>query len=234
MIPAIVAGGIAAANLIGNAIQASNDADRRSEARARLRGQKAALDSDYASVLEDIGKYYTDRGGLGTADDVTSYRTLVTGYNPDDFVYSPDKTFDETYSKTRDDFINPYMQKIIGDAAQQVQHTAAGAGVGRGSGAVEAIAAEVAQKSNDLYREAQQEYKDDRNFEYNKYNDYIAQKQRELDTKRQALDSKINLTGNLAQDYFSVMDAEQADKLKLGQDRRAAQVTYDSAMAGLY
>lgn len=234
MIPAIVAGGIAAANLIGNAIQASNEEDRRSEARARLTGQKAALDSDYASVLESIGKYYADRGGLGTADDVTAYRTLVSGYNPKDFVYSPDKTFDETYSKTRDDFINPYMQKIIGDAAQQVQHTAAGAGVGRGSGAAEAIAAEVAQKSNDLYREAQQEYKDDRNFEYNKYNDYIAQKQRELDTKRQALDSKINLTGNLAQDYYSVMDAEQADKLKLGQDRRAAQVTYDTAMAGLY
>lgn len=234
MIPAIVAGGIAAANLIGNAIQASNEEDRRSEARARLTGQQSALDSDYASTLESIEQYYKDRGSLGTADDVTAYRTLVSGYNPDDFVYSPDKTFDETYSKTRDDFINPYMQQIIGDAAQQVQHTAAGAGVGRGSGAAEAIAAEVAQKSNDLYREAQQEYKDDRNFEYNKYNDYIEQKQRELDTKRQALDSKINLTGNLAQDYYSVMDAEQADKLKLGQDRRASQVTYDTAMAGLY
>lgn len=234
MVPAIVAGGIAAANLIGNAIQSSNEAERRSEARSRLAGQKAALDSDYASVLEGIGQYYKDRGGLGTADDVTSYRTLVTGYNPEDFVYSPDKTFDDTYSKTRDDFINPYMQKIIGDVAQQVQHTAAGAGVGRGSGAAEAIAAEVAQKSNDLYREAQQEYKDDRNFEYNKYNDYIAQKQRELDTKRQALDSKISLTGNLAQDYYDVMDAQQSDKLKLGQDRRAAQVTYDTAMAGLY
>ena len=210
MVPAIVAGGIAAANLLGNVIQSNNDAARRDEMRNYLRGQKSETDTSYEGRLSEIADYYKNRGGLGTAQDVTDYRTAIQGYSPEDFVYSPDKKFDDSYTKTRDDFLNPYMQQIIGDTASQVQHTAAGAGVGRGSGAAAAIAKSVAEKENELFREAQQEFKDDRNFEYNKYNDYIAQKQRELDTKRSAMESKINLTGNLANDYYNVMDAQQS------------------------
>lgn len=233
-VPIAVAAGSALANLIGNGIQSANEESRRSEARQRLQSAQSHTDSQYAAMLNDITNYYANRGGIGTAQDVSDYRSAIQGYSPDSFVYSPDKTFDETWSMSRDDFLNPYMQQIVGDTANQVQHTAAGAGLGRGSGAAQAIAQAVAEKNNELYKEAQQEYKDERNFQYNKYNDYIAQKQRELDTKRSALENKISMTGNLANDYFNVMDSQQSDLLKARQDRIGTGVTYSTAMAGLY
>jgi hypothetical protein len=48
------------------------------------------------------------------------------------------------------------------------------------------------------------------------------------------MDSKISLTGNLANDYVSTMDAQMSDMLKAKQDRIGSQTSYATAMAGLY
>ena len=55
-----------------------------------------------------------------------------------------------------------------------------------------------------------------------------------LAQKRAATESKIAMQGNLAQDYYGVMDSRQADLLKARQDRMSANQQYDMAMAGLY
>ena len=55
-----------------------------------------------------------------------------------------------------------------------------------------------------------------------------------LNTKRAGLENKISMTGNLATDYFNVMDARQADELKARQDKMSADTAYANAMAGLY
>lgn len=233
MVPALVAGGIAAASLISNAMQANEDSRRRENARWRLESQQQQQDNEYMKMLSDIGNYYDTRGSLGSADDVKAYREAVGKYNPDDFVYNRGK-FSDTYDKTREDFINPYMDAIIGDTAATVQHTAAGAGLGRGSGAATAIADAVAKKNDELVRTAQQDYESDRNFAYKEYDDYSRAMQEALDTKRAGLENKINMTGNLANDYFSVMDARKADELKARQDKMSADTAYANAMAGLY
>jgi hypothetical protein len=137
------------------------------------------------------------------------------------------------YNKTADSFINPYYDQIIGDTAATVQHTAAGAGLGRGSGAAQAIADAVVKKNEELYNDAYNRFTDDRQFEYNKYADYIANKQRQLSELRAATDTKLSMQGNLANDYYSVMDAKQSDLLKAQQDRQGTMSTYAQAMMGV-
>ena len=227
MIPAIIGGAVALGSIASNMYSAN-------QGRKYLSGAAADVDNEYAGILRDIDSYYNQRGSLGKAQDVTDYRKAITGYDPDSFAYTPEKTFDQTYGKTRDDFINPYYQQIIDDTAATVQHSAAGAGLGRGSGAAASIADAIVKKNEELYKDAQSMFESDRNFEYGKYNDYITMMQNNLDRKRAATDTKLSLQGNLAQDYFTAMDARQADRMAAQQDRMAAANAYNTAMAGLY
>lgn len=226
---------MAGASLIGNQLNSAAQQEAKEEGRAYLRGAQSQANSAYSNIINGIGSYYDKRGSLGNASDADAYRQLIAGYSPDEYTYMPSKFNAEDYGVgSRQDYVNPYYQQIIDDTAAQVQHSAAGAGVGRGSGAAQAIATEVAQKNNDLWKEANQEYKDERNFAYDQYSDYIKNMQNALTQRQNAMNTKLTLQGNLANDYYSVMDAQQSDKLKALQDQIATNSTYSTAMAGLY
>lgn len=232
--PVAAAAIMAGTSLLGNMLASSNEAESRAEGRRYLTSMQGNTDSKYADILNDIQNYYGNRlGAFGTADDVAKYRGLVDAYDPNQMYYTPGE-FDASEVGTVNDYINPYYQQIIGDTADQVQHTAAGAGVGRGSGAAYQIAKEVAETNREMYNDAYGRYKDARDFAYGKYNDYIQNMQNALAQRRAAMDSKIALTGNLANDYVSTMDAQMSDMLKAKQDRIGTQTSYATAMAGLY
>lgn len=233
MIPALIAGGIAAASLISNMYNSSADREARKDALKRLTGDQTASNAKYEEILRGIDQYYKDRGSLGQAEDATSYRDAIRSYNPNDYVYNP-TDFSDEYHKTANDFINPLRDKIVADEVAGVQHSAAGAGLGRGSGAAEAIAQAVADKDLELYKTAQEDYRDDRDFAYRKYSDYAAAMQNKLNQLRDATNTKLTLQGNLANDYYNVMDSKQSDRLKAQQDQIATNATYAQAMAGLY
>lgn len=233
--PVAAAAIMAGASLLGNQLNSAAQQEAKEEGRAYLRGAQSQANSAYSNIINGIGSYYDKRGSLGNASDADAYRQLIAGYSPDEYTYMPGKFNAEDYGVgSRQDYVNPYYQQIIDDTAAQVQHSAAGAGVGRGSGAAQAIATEVAQKNNDLWKEANQEYKDERNFAYDQYSDYIKNMQNALTQRQNAMNTKLTLQGNLANDYYSVMDAQQSDKLKALQDQIATNSTYSSAMAGLY
>lgn len=232
MIPALIAGGVAAASLLSNYMNSKAERDSKRDARAQLGQSQTATANEYDEMLRDIDSYYNGRGSLGTAKDVEDYKKAMAAYDPNSFVYNRGK-FEDEYNKTASDFINPLRDKIIANEIAGVQHSAAGAGLGRGSGAAEAIAQAVADKDLELYRTAQEDYRDDRDFAYKKYSDYANAMQNKLDTLRSATDTKIALQGNLANDYYSTMDAAQADRLKARQDKLATDATYAQAMAGL-
>ena len=236
MVPALAAGlGVMAANLIGNQLNSAAEQEQKEQGRKYLQGAQSSANSAYNNIINGIDAYYKQRGSLGTAQDATAYKQAIEGYDPDSFVYTPGEFNAADYGVgSREDYINPYYDQIIGDTAAQVQHSAAGAGIGRGSGAAQAIATEVAQKNNELWKEANQEYKDERNFAYNQYSDYIQNMQNALNAKRAATDTKLTMQGNLANDYYNVMDSAQSDRLKALQDQIATNSTYSSAMAGLF
>lgn len=235
MVPVAVGLGVMAANLIGNQLNSAAEQEQKQQGRAYLQGAQSSANSAYNNIINGLDAYYKQRGGLGNSQDVTKYRQAIEGYDPDSFVYTPGQFNAADYGVgSREDYINPYYDQIIGDTAAQVQHTAAGAGLGRGSGAARAIATEVAQKNNELWKEANQEYKDERTFAYNQYADYIKNMQNALDARRAATDTKVSMQGNLANDYYSVMDSAQSDRLKALQDQIATNSTYSTAMAGLF
>lgn len=240
MVPLIVAGAIAGAagQLGGAAISgyyadkaAQREADARKDAANRLLQQGQITDAQYNELINQINQYYATRGSLGTKQDVNQYKQAIQGYNPEDYVADVGE-FD--YDKTKEDFVNPYYAQIIGDTRDTIQHSAAGAGLGRGTGAALNIAKGTAEKSDELYRTAQEAYKDDRNFAYQQYIDAINNNQNRLNALRTGTEYKLGLQGDLAQDYYNTRDSQMSDIMQAQQDRLNAKAGYASAIAGLY
>lgn len=236
IVAGIVAG--AASNLISSGIQshtankaAEADREARKKAADILRQQGQITDIEYNNVIQDIDNYYKQRGSLGSKEDVNKFKSDITGYNPEDYVYN---FGDFNYDKTKEDFLNPYYGRIIGDTANTIQHTAAGAGLGRGTGAALNIAKGVTEKEDELYKTAMSEFNADRDFEYKKYADAIKNNQARLDALRQGQQYKIGLEGDLAQDYYNTQDSAMGDKLKAQQDRLTAQQNYITSISSLY
>lgn len=205
---------------------------REAKEKARKELKKLGLESDasYATMLQDLTDYYANRNTLGTEQDAKTYSDLIHGYDPNDFVYDFDQ-FD--YNKSVEDFYNPYRDKIIKGTSDALQHTAAGAGLGRGTGAALNIAKGVADKDQELYNAAYNQYSDDRNTSYNQWSDYINKMQQKLNTLQQGYNTKISMQGDLADDFYKVQDEQMADKLKLAQDREAAKASYASQIASI-
>lgn len=237
-VPLIAAGIAAGASLLGSGIQAyyNNQAskaereDRKAAAR-QLKDQGKLTDTEYDQIIKSINKYYDTRPTLGTAEDINDYRTAISQYNPEDYVANVDPF---KFDKTKEDFINPYYSRIIGDTASQIQHSAAGAGLGRGTGAALNIAKGTAEKSDELYRTAMADYRDERNFAYQQYSDAIKNNQARLNALREGTQYKMGLQGDLAKDYISTQDQAFSDRMKAEQDRLATKQAYDTAMIGLY
>ena len=231
MIPAIIGGAVALGNMGASIYNDYKERESKREGRSATRRAKNDAAAQYGQMMGDLESYYDQRGSLGTEADANAYRAAIGGYDPNSFVYDRGQF---EYNKTRDDFLNANYDKIIGDTAATVQHTAAGAGLGRGSGAATSIADAVVKKNEELYRDANEAYNADRDFAYKNYSDYATAMQEALNQKRAATESKIALQGNLAQDYYNTMDNRQSDLLKLQQDRMATLAGYDAAIAGLY
>ena len=240
MVPLIIAGAAAglAGQLGGAAISgyysdkaSEREANARKDAANQLRQQGAITDAQYNQLIGQINQYYNTRGSLGTKADVNAYKQAIAGYNPEDYAA---EVGDFNYGKTVEDFTNPYYAQIIGQTRDQLQHTAAGAGLGRGTGAALNIAQGVASKSDELYNTALNQYNQDRSFEYQKYADAIRNNQNRLNALNSAAQYKIGLQGNLASDYYDTQDARMSDVMQAQQDRLNAQTGYASAIAGLY
>jgi uncharacterized protein YlbG (UPF0298 family) len=145
-----------------------------------------------------FNQYYKDNNSIGNQEDVEQYRNLVEDYDPNEFVYD----FDEfNYDKGVDDFYAPNKQAIIDKTSDQLQHTAAGAGIGRGTGAANQIATGVAEKNESLYRDALDAMNKDRQFAYQIWNSNIQNQQNRLNQLKNVRDTQISMYGNLADDF---------------------------------
>lgn len=241
MAPLIAAGIMAGGSLAGSLVtnyyndQASKrEQEAREKAAAALARNGALTDNEYQQIISGLNDYYANRGSIGQAGDVDAYRQAIAAEmaKPEDYYAAPVGEF--SFDKTKEDYLNPYYSRIIGDTANQIQHSAAGAGLGRGTGAALNIAKGTAEKSDELYRTALSEYNNERNFAYQQYSDAIRNNQNRLNAIRDTNQYRIGLQGNLAQDYMNTQDQAYADQLKAQQDRMAAKQAYDTAIVGLY
>lgn len=196
--------------------------------------EKAAqqLNASTAQLKEAVNQWYKDNTSIGSKADVNKYTELVGAYDPYEFVYSdedtngdgiPDaiKDFDNNYNV--DDYYAPNREALIEKTGDAVQARAAGAGIGRGTGAANQIATAVADKNEDLYKDALAAMNQDRQFAYNLWNAKIQQGQNRLNQLKSAKDTQLSLYGGLAEDFQNWNKAQlqnmiDLDKQKMNND----------------
>ena len=216
MEPLLAAGLIGGvSSLIGsgiNAYSAYQDRKAARKAKEKANQQLTNWEREANRILNESA-----RGGinLSNSQDLENYQKLRSGSDPSKYVFTDYEPFDKTQYNV-EDYLNPAKDAVLADIAKQTQHTAAGAGLGHSSGALEAITQNVMNKSEDFYNDAYNKMTGERNFDYGAYTDYINQKQKELDTLQQGTLNQMNfLRGDLLFDQQQ-RDAMTGNRLSLG------------------
>ena len=201
-----------AAGLFGEYEAAENEREKR-----RIL-EKAAqqLNTSTAQLKEAVNQWYKDNPSIGSKDDVATYTDLVEGYDPNEFVYDYED-FDNNYNV--DDYYAPNREALIEKTSDAVQAKAAGAGIGRGTGAANQIATAVADKNEDLYKDALAAMNQDRQFAYNLWNAKIQQGQNRLNQLKSAKDTQLSLYGGLAEDFQNWNKAKLQSQIDLDQQK---------------
>lgn len=216
---AAVAGGAVglAAGLFGEYEAAENE--RKKQEILEKASKQLNVSMDQLKTAAD--NYYKENSAIGTAADKAKYQQMVADYDPNEFVYDY-KDFDNNYNV--DDYYAANRQAIIDKTSDALQSTAAGAGIGRGTGAANQIATGVANKNEELYKDALQAMNQDRQFAYNLWNAQIQNGQNRLNQLRSATDAQIGMYGTLAQDFQNWNQQKAQTYMDLERDKANQQL----------
>lgn len=206
---AAVGGGVGLLSGLFTAWQQEKDEEKKAKI---LEEAKQLLGSNYTQLKNMVDQYYAENPGIGRQEDIQSYRDLVGNYDPNEFVYDAPE-FEDKYNV--DDYYAPNKQAIIDKTADAIQHRAAGQGIGRGTGAANAIATGVAEKNEDLYKDALAARNADRNFAYSLWQQNIQNAQNRLKSLQEGRNTQMSLYGNLAEDYQNWQQGKMQSQLDL-------------------
>lgn len=212
---ALISGGAGlAGNIVSGITGAYGAAQERKAAERRRRQanqQISAWEQQANQILEEAARGQTQ---LSSPSDLAAYQALKASYDPYAYVYTPE-AFDKTKYNV-EDYLNPQREAILADVAKATQSTAAGAGLGHSSGALESITRNVLDKDESLYDTAYDRMLSEMNFDYGAYTDYINQMQNRLNTIQQGVQTQMaNLRGDIQFDQQQ-QDALLANRLNLG------------------
>lgn len=215
MVPEVAAALISGAGgLIGSGIDAySAYKDRKAAERRRKEAnrQLSAWETDANRILDEAMR---NNVSLSTPKEVESYQRMKSSYDPSEYVYDFEPFDKDIYNV--EDYLNPQREAILADVAKGVQHTAAGAGLGHSSGALEAITQGIVNKDEELYDKAWDRMNTERNFDYGAYTDFINQKQQQLQNIQSGILNQMNLMRGDIQFDQQQQDALTANRLNLG------------------
>lgn len=198
--------------------QAREDEKRQREAKQRAVQSAIAQGNVTFDQMRDMLNEY-NAGRIRLADDsmVSQYKDLISNYQPQ--TYDFDKF---SYDKTVDDYIDPNAQKIAELAGLETQASQAGQGAAGGTGAMAGMGYNRWKAAEQLYKDATQQYNQDRSQAYQEYGDYIDRMQKKLDTISQGQLNKINLLAGATQneqqqqsDYIADLLGVMGDKAQM-------------------
>ena len=209
-----VAGGAVglAAGLFGEYEAASSESAKRDI----LSKASQMLDASTNELQSLVKQWYTDNPSIGSKQDVETYSDLTHSYDPNEFVYDNEE-FDDTYDVN--DYYAPNREALIEKTGDAVQARAAGAGIGRGTGAANQIATAVADKNESLYKDALDSMNQDRSFAYNLWNAKIQHGQNRLTQLKSAKDTQLQLYGGLAEDFQNWNQSKLQQQVDIDQQR---------------
>ena len=206
---ALIGGGVGLAAGLFSAWEQEQDEKKKQ----RILEQAAQqLNTDTATLKALADQYYAENKSTGRKDDVSTYRNLVDTYDPNEFVYDAPE-FEDNFDVN--DYYAANKDAIIDKVADTIQHRAAGQGIGRGTGAANAIATGVAEKNEDLYKDALEARNADRQFAYSLWQANIQNAQNRLKQLQEGKNTQLSLYGNMAKDYQDWQNAKFQTQLDL-------------------
>jgi hypothetical protein len=194
--------------------------------KAKKRVEKVAeqTESDYNQMLQMLDKWRGDQITTATPQMISEYSRLLENFDPSEYTADIEKfQFTDESGKplTREDFLAKNRDQILKSVTDRIQHSAAGAGLGRGTGAALGIAEGVAAKDEELQRLANEEYRTSRQQAYSEWSDYIDKMQRKLDAERAGTESRISMLGGAIGQQQQQESDYMADLLALLENKRA-------------
>lgn len=206
---ALIGGGVGLAAGLFSAWEQEQDEKKKQQILEKAAQQ---LNTDTATLEKMAHDYYENNKSTGRKDDVTTYQNLVDTYDPNEFVYDAPE-FEDNFDVN--DYYAANKDAIIDKVADTIQHRAAGQGIGRGTGAANAIATGVAEKNEDLYKDALAARNSDRQFAYSLWQANIQNAQNRLRQLQEGKNTQLSLYGNLAKDYQDWQNAKFQTDLDL-------------------
>jgi hypothetical protein len=206
---ALIGGGVGTLAGLFTAYEQAQDEKRKRDILEKAAQQ---LNTDTDTLEKMAHDYYTENKSTGRDTDVTMYRNLVDTYDPNEFVYDAPE-FEDNFDVN--DYYAANKDAIIDKVADTIQHRAAGQGIGRGTGAANAIATGVAEKNEDLYKDALAARNADRQFAYSLWQANIQNAQNRLRQLQEGKNTQLSLYGNLAKDYQDWQNAKFQTDLDL-------------------
>lgn len=210
---ALIGGGVGLAAGLFSAWEEEQDEKKKREILEQA-AQQLHTSTENLQALAD--KYYAEHPSTGRESDVTKYRQLVDNYDPNEFVYDAPE-FEDNFD------VNNYYaankDAIIDKTADAIQARAAGQGVGRGTGAANAIATGVAEKNEELYKDALAARNADRQFAYSLWQANIQNAQNRLKSLQEGRNTQMSLYGNMAEDYQNWQNAKFQNQMDLDKQK---------------
>lgn len=164
----------------------------------RLKDLEEEVSSDYTNMMKLLSGYHDKQDRFVTPEMKQEYQRMLSEYDPNAYIYDFNKfQFTDENGKplSREDFVVENKDAMLADIESALSHSAAGAGLGRGSGAAGAIAKGVADKSLELQRLANQEYQQERANAYNEWSDYIDKMQAKMGLQESGYRQQMGLIG---------------------------------------
>ena len=210
---ALIGGGVGLAAGLFSAWEQEQDEKKKQQILEQAAQQ---LNTSTENLKALANQYYAEHPSTGRESDVSTYRELVDSYDPNEFVYDAPE-FEDNFDVN--DYYAANKDAIINKTADAIQARAAGQGVGRGTGAANAIATGVAEKNEELYKDALAARNADRQFAYSLWQANIQNAQNRLKSLQEGKNTQMSLYGNLAEDYQNWQNSKFQTQMDLDKQK---------------
>ena len=210
---ALIGGGVGLAAGLFSAWEQEQDERKKQQILEQAARQLNTSTENLKALAE---RYYEENPSTGRKEDVNKYRELIDTYDPNEFVYDAPE-FEDNFDVN--DYYAANKDAIINKTADAIQARAAGQGVGRGTGAANAIATGVAEKNEELYKDALAARNADRQFAYSLWQANIQNAQNRLKSLQEGKNTQMSLYGNMAEDYQNWQNAKFQNQLDLDKQK---------------
>ncbi len=210
---ALIGGGVGLAAGLFSAWEQEQDERKKQQI---LEEAARQLNTSTENLKALAARYYEENPSTGRKEDVNKYRELIDTYDPNEFVYDAPE-FEDNFDVN--DYYAANKDAIIDKTADAIQARAAGQGVGRGTGAANAIATGVAEKNEELYKDALAARNADRQFAYSLWQANIQNAQNRLKSLQEGRNTQMSLYGNMAEDYQNWQNSKFQTQMDLDKQK---------------